>query len=122
MRASPRRRRAVRYALVFLSVATIVGARAVLGAVDRDDSAPLARPTDKLAVAASPADEPGRSHTPGDCRDMNASFLDPACHRSTPRKRHSGRLIHRPASAVIGQTDARETDPRDAPLQRATAR
>ena len=109
MRTSPRRRRMTPYALVFLALATVVGAGTVLGAVDRDDWAPLGRPTDKLAVAAYSAEERGRSHQAGDCRDLNASFLDPACHSAAPRKRHAGRLIHRGANTAIGQADAPET-------------
>jgi hypothetical protein len=112
MRSSLNKHRASRFALALLLLATVAGAGTVFGAVDRDDSMPLARKGDKLAVVAHSGEEHGRSHKPGDCRDLNASFLDPACHSSVHRKRHSGRLVHRFATAATGQTDMPETGPR----------
>ena len=122
MRSSLKKRCSVRFALVLLLLATVAGAGTVFGAVDRDDSMPLGRKADKLAVVAHSGEEHSRSHKPGDCRDLNASFLDPACHSSVHRKRHSGRLVHRFATTVTGQTDMRQTGPRDDLLQRSIVR
>jgi hypothetical protein len=109
MYSRPSKRRTARCALVFFSLATVIGAGTVLGAVERGD---LVRPLGSVGELPAPANiEPAQRGAPymsGDCRDPMASFLNPACHSTEPRKLHVGHLTHRLATAVIGRTDARE--------------
>jgi len=123
MRSRPRRHRVARFALVVLSLATVVGAGTVLGAVDRGDLFPLGGRADKLPVVGAHAGQEDRvrSYKPGDCRDLNASFLDSACHAEV-LKRHPGRVTHRVATAVIGHADAREPEPHERLLQGSAVR
>lgn len=112
MYSRPSKRRNARYALVFFSLATVIGAGTVLGAVERGD---LVRPLGSVGEFHPPANLDGRGapYMSGDCRDPMASFLNPACHSAEPRKLHAGHRTHRLATSVIGRTDARETEPAD---------
>jgi len=109
----PRIRRNARLALVLMSLATVVGAGTVLGrANDPNDSIPASESFVERAPIASFAEADRiRSHKPGDCRDMNASFLDPACHSAELHKRHPSHAGHRVATVLIGRADGRDADP-----------
>jgi hypothetical protein len=112
MYSRPAKRRTARYALVLFSLATVIGAGTVLAAVERNDPIPVRGSIgDASAIAYVREAEPHPSYTSADCRDVMASFLNPACHPAEPRKLRAGHLSHRRATAVIGRTDAPQTEP-----------
>jgi hypothetical protein len=105
-------RRNARLALVLMSLATVAGAGTVLGrANEPNDSSPVSGSLVERAPIANLAEaEHVRSHRPGDCRDLNASFLDPACHSAELHKRRPSHAGHRVATVLIGRVDARDPE------------
>jgi hypothetical protein len=108
MRSWPRIRRRPRLALILILLATVIGAGRVLGHGNPDDSIPVRGSAELPPTADLEDGTMGHAHKPGDCRNLNASFLDSACHAVELRKRHPGHSAHRVATVLIGHADARE--------------
>ena len=89
-----------------LLLGTLIGAGSVLAGIDHDGPTSLRRSIPERPSAATlgqTQDLP--SHASRDCKDLSASFLNPACHSAEPRKHHAGHLTHRLAAVVIGRAD-----------------
>jgi hypothetical protein len=81
------------------------------GAHAANASIPVSEPlVERASIANLGQAERIRSRTLGYCRDLNASFLDPACHLAELHKQHSSHAGHRIATALIGRADARDPE------------
>lgn len=102
-------RRTAQLAAVFISLAAMIGAGAVLSlAGEREQTrvpAPLVKVRPVMGPEAITATQDEFTHPRSDCKAITESFLDPACHSTELRKRQSGRSVHRVATVMIGRAD-----------------